>query len=57
MTGVGLVSSVGIGTEATWNGLLAGQSGAGPITKFDASAFSTRFAAEVKGFDPLAFID
>ncbi|HTM32608.1 MAG TPA: beta-ketoacyl-ACP synthase II [Vicinamibacterales bacterium] len=57
VTGVGLVSSLGIGTEATWNGLLAGQSGAGPITKFDASAFSTRFAAEVKGFDPLAFID
>ena len=57
VTGIGLVSSLGIGTEATWNGLLAGQSGAGPITKFDATAFSTRFAAEVKGFDPLAFID
>jgi 3-oxoacyl-[acyl-carrier-protein] synthase II len=57
VTGVGLVSSLGIGTDATWNGLLAGQSGAGPITKFDASAFSTRFAAEVKAFDPLAFID
>jgi 3-oxoacyl-[acyl-carrier-protein] synthase II len=57
VTGIGLVSSLGIGTEATWNGLLAGQSGVGPITKFDASAFSTRFAAEVRGFDPLAFID
>ena len=57
VTGIGLVSSLGIGTEATWKGLLDGRSGAGPITKFDASAFSTRFAAEVKGFDPLAFID
>jgi 3-oxoacyl-[acyl-carrier-protein] synthase II len=57
VTGIGLVSSLGIGTEATWNGLLSGQSGAAPITKFDASAFATRFAAEVKGFDPLAFLD
>ncbi|MBM3781714.1 MAG: beta-ketoacyl-ACP synthase II [Acidobacteria bacterium] len=57
VTGVGLVSALGIGTDANWHGLLAGQSGAGPITRFDASAFSTRFAAEVKGFDPLAFLD
>jgi 3-oxoacyl-[acyl-carrier-protein] synthase II len=51
------VSALGIGTDANWHGLLAGQSGAGPITRFDASAFSTRFAAEVKGFDPLAFLE
>jgi 3-oxoacyl-[acyl-carrier-protein] synthase II len=57
VTGVGLVTSLGIGTEPTWQALLSGVSGAGPITKFDASAFSTRFAAEVKGFEPTAFIE
>ncbi len=56
VTGVGLVSSVGVGTDATWNALLAGQSGIGPITHFDASNFAVRFAGEVKGFDPLRFI-
>ncbi len=57
VTGVGLVTSLGIGTDVTWQGLLAGVSGAGPITKFDCTAFSTRFAAEVKGFEPTAFIE
>jgi 3-oxoacyl-[acyl-carrier-protein] synthase II len=61
VTGLGLVSSLGIGTEANWAALLAGQSGIGPITKFDPTAFanefSTRIAGEVKGFDPLAFIE
>jgi 3-oxoacyl-[acyl-carrier-protein] synthase II len=57
VTGVGLVTSLGIGTDATWQGLLSGCSGAGPITKFDATGFSTRFAAEVKGFEPTAFIE
>jgi len=61
VTGLGLVSSLGIGTEANWAALVAGQSGIGPITKFDTSAFanefSTRIAGEVKGFDPLAFIE
>ena len=55
MTGVGLVSPLGIGTEQTWQGLLAGRSGAGPITLFDASLHTTRFACEVKGFDPLRY--
>jgi 3-oxoacyl-[acyl-carrier-protein] synthase II len=54
---VGLVSPLGIGTEETWKGLLAGRSGAGPITLFDASQHSTRFACEVKGFDPLAWLE
>jgi len=57
VTGIGLVSSLGIGTEANWQALLAGQSGVAPITKFDASQFATRIAGEVKGFDPLTFIE
>jgi 3-oxoacyl-[acyl-carrier-protein] synthase II len=57
VTGIGLISSLGVGTEATWTALLDGRSGIGRITRFDASAFPTRFAAEVKGFDPLRFID
>jgi 3-oxoacyl-[acyl-carrier-protein] synthase II len=57
VTGVGLVSPVGIGTEETWTALRAGRSGAGPITLFDASQHSTRFACEVKGFDPLRWVE
>ena len=56
VTGVGLVSSLGIGTEENWNALCAGRSGIGSITRFDASQFSTRIAGEVKNFDPLQFI-
>ncbi len=57
VTGVGLVSPLGIGTEANWDALCEGQSGIGPITKFDASQFSARIAGEVKGFDPLRFLE
>ena len=57
VTGVGLVSSVGIGTQPTWEALRAGRSGIGSITRFDASRFAVRIAGEVKGFDPLNFID
>ena len=57
VTGVGLVSPVGIGTEETWKSLQAGRSGAGPITLFDASQHSSRFACEVKGFDPLNWVE
>ena len=57
VTGVGLVSSLGIGTRANWDALVAGTSGIHRITKFDVSAFATQIAGEVKGFDPLQFID
>jgi 3-oxoacyl-[acyl-carrier-protein] synthase II len=57
ITGVGMVSPLGVGTEPTWKGLLAGQSGVANITLFDASRHSTRFAAEVKGFDPLNWVE
>ena len=57
VTGVGLVSPLGIGTQANWEALSAGQSGIGSITRFDASQFSARIAGEVKGFDPLQFVD
>jgi 3-oxoacyl-[acyl-carrier-protein] synthase II len=57
VTGVGLVSAVGVGTEETWENLLAGKSGAAPITHFDTAGFPVTFAAEVKGFDPLRFIE
>jgi len=57
VTGIGLVSSLGIGTEANWAALVAGKSGVGTITKFDASQFATRIAGEVRGFDPLQYIE
>src|SRR5215217_4896233 len=57
VTGIGLVSSLGIGTDANWAALTAGQSGVATITKFDASQFATRIAGEVRGFDPLQFIE
>jgi len=52
VTGIGLVTPLGIGTEQTWNALLNGQSGVGPITRFDASDQASQIAAEVKGFNP-----
>ena len=51
------MSSLGIGTRANWAALCAGRSGIAPITKFDAAQFATRIAGEVKGFDPLQFIE
>jgi 3-oxoacyl-[acyl-carrier-protein] synthase II len=57
VTGVGLVSPLGAGTDVTWRALLAGQSGISPITLFDAARYSTRFAGEVPQFDPLAWLD
>ncbi len=57
VTGIGLLTSVGIGTEETWAAIQAGQNGIGPITQFDASQFSARIAGEVKDFDPLNYVD
>jgi len=57
VTGLGLVSPVGIGVEPSWSAMVAGKSGIGPITLFDASTFPTRIAGEVKGFDPGQFMD
>ena len=57
VTGVGLVSPVGVGTEATWDAIVAGRSGIGPITLFDAERYPTRFAGEVKHFDPLTWLE
>ena len=57
VTGVGLLSSVGSGTEETWRSLMQGHSGIGPITQFDATAFNCRIAGEVKDFDPALWIE
>ncbi|WP_158821783.1 beta-ketoacyl-ACP synthase II [Granulicella sp. S156] len=57
VTGVGLISPVGIGTEETWAALLNGESGIAPIQLFDASQFACRFAGEVKDFVPERYID
>ena len=56
ITGVGLVSSLGVGTDANWEALLEGRSGIRTIASFDASAFASRIGGEVRGFDPLAFL-
>jgi 3-oxoacyl-[acyl-carrier-protein] synthase II len=57
VTGVGLVTPLAIGTEDSWAAIRAGKSGIGPITQFDAAAFSCRIAGEVKGFDPARYIE
>lgn len=57
VTGLGLVTSLGNDLETSWRGILSGTSGIAPITRFDTRNFSSTFAAEVKGFDPLLFID
>jgi 3-oxoacyl-[acyl-carrier-protein] synthase II len=57
VTGVGLVCGCGIGTEEVWQDLIAGKSGIGSITQFDASAFDCRIAGEVRNFDPFQWIE
>ncbi|HBY64219.1 MAG TPA: beta-ketoacyl-[acyl-carrier-protein] synthase II, partial [Solibacterales bacterium] len=57
VTGVGLLSSVGLGAEETWSAIKQGRNGIDPIVSFDASAFACRIAGEVKGFDPAQFIE
>src|ERR1700732_3388845 len=57
ITGIGLVTPVGIGTQEAWRALLAGQNGIGPITQFDCSTFRVRIAGEVKGGEPTRWID
>jgi 3-oxoacyl-[acyl-carrier-protein] synthase II len=56
VTGVGLVSPLGVGTDLTWQGLLEGRSGIGPVTRFDVSGYSCRIAGEVPDFDPALYI-
>jgi 3-oxoacyl-[acyl-carrier-protein] synthase II len=57
VTGIGMISPLGVGNEPTWQGLVEGRSGVGPITKFDASAYASRIAGEVKGFNPEDWIE
>jgi 3-oxoacyl-[acyl-carrier-protein] synthase II len=57
VTGVGLLTPLGLGTESSWEAIRAAKSGIGPITQFDAAAFSCRIAGEVKGFDPANHIE
>ncbi len=57
VTGLGILCPVGIGLEESWRGIVAGKSGIGPITQFDASTFPTRIAGEVKGFEAEKYMD
>jgi 3-oxoacyl-[acyl-carrier-protein] synthase II len=57
VTGIGLVSPLGIGTDVNWRAMMTGQSGIGRITHFDASAYASQIAGEVKDFDPLQFVE
>ncbi|HEX8151486.1 MAG TPA: beta-ketoacyl-ACP synthase II [Thermoanaerobaculia bacterium] len=57
VTGIGMISPLGIGNEPTWQGLIAGRSGIGPITKFDATDYTCRIAGEVRGFNAENWIE
>ena len=57
VTGLGMISPLGIGNDANWQGLLEGRSGIGRITKFDPSAYACQIAGEVRGFEPEKWIE
>ena len=57
VTGIGLVTPLGIGTQQTWEAAIAGKSGVGPITRFDAKDLPSRIAGEVKNFEAAKFMD
>jgi 3-oxoacyl-[acyl-carrier-protein] synthase II len=57
VTGIGLITPIGLSTPSTWEALLAGKSGIAPITRFDSSRLATRIAGEVKNFDPVQHIE
>ena len=57
VTGLGAVTPLGLDVESTWSALLAGESGAGPITQFDHTDYKVHFACEVKGLDPAEWMD
>ncbi len=57
VTGMGAITPIGLTVNDFWNGLLAGESGAGPITYFDTTEYDTKFACQLKGFDPLKYMD
>ena len=57
ITGIGLVTPIGNDLESTWSSLLAGKSGAGPITQFDTTNFATKFGCEVKNWEPTKWLD
>lgn len=57
ITGIGALTPIGNNVQEFWDGMMEGRSGANPITKFDASNFTTQFACEIKNFDPLLYID
>src|SRR5680860_1068524 len=57
ITGLGLVTPVGLDVKSSWDALLAGTSGAASITRFDTTDFDVRFACEVKGFDPEQYME
>jgi len=57
ITGLGAITPLGNTVETLWNNIVAGKSGAGPLTKFDATKFKTRFGCEVKDFDPEAYLE